>query len=85
MTRNTDLDVVNLPHLLATEVGTIGVMGSKRRWETTRTSLKESGVDVTDLDRVVSPVGIDVGAETPEEIAVSIMAQIVEADRVTDT
>ncbi|MEE2767974.1 MAG: XdhC family protein [Actinomycetota bacterium] len=85
VTRNTDLDVVNLPHLLATEVGTIGVMGSKRRWETTRTSLEESGVDGTDLDRVVSPVGIDVGAETPEEIAVSIMAQIVEADRGTDT
>lgn len=81
VTRNSDLDVANLPHLLATPVSTIGVMGSARRWMSTRTALEQSGVTGPDLDRVTSPIGIALGAETPEEIAVSIMAQILESDR----
>lgn len=85
VTRNTDLDVANLPHLLATTVGTIGVMGSVRRWKATRSALEDSGMASEDLDRVTSPIGMDLGAETPEEIAVSIMAQILDADRGADT
>ena len=84
VTRDTNLDVTNLPHLLATVVGTVGVMGSARRWASTRAALEESGVTSEDLDRVTSPIGMDLGAETPEEIAVSIMAQILEADRGAD-
>lgn len=84
VTRDTNLDVTNLPHLLATVVGTVGVMGSARRWAGTRAALEESGVTSEDLDRVTSPIGMDLGAETPEEIAVSIMAQILEADRGAD-
>ncbi len=84
VTRDTNLDVTNLPHLLATVVGTVGVMGSTRRWAGTRAALEESGVTSEDLDRVTSPIGMDLGAETPEEIAVSIMAQILEADRGAD-
>ena len=77
VTRNAQVDVVNLPHLLATDVGSIGVMGSLRRWETTRQALLDNGISETDLDRVTSPVGVEIGAETPEEIAVSILAQVV--------
>ena len=77
VTRNAQVDVVNLPHLLSTNAGSIGVMGSLRRWETTRKALVESGVSEAELDRVTSPVGVEIGAETPEEIAVSILAQVV--------
>ena len=77
VTRNAEVDVANLPHLLATDVGSVGVMGSLRRWETTRKALVESGISETELDRVTSPVGLEIGAETPEEIAVSILAQVV--------
>ena len=52
-------------------------MGSARRWATARGLLAEQGVADDQLDRVSSPVGLDIHAETPEEIAVSIMAEIV--------
>ncbi len=77
VTRNAQVDVADLPHLLATGVGTIGVMGSLRRWDTTRQALLDGGADEADLARVTSPVGVEIGAETPEEIAVSILAQVV--------
>ncbi len=77
VTRNVGLDVDLLPPLLASGAGYIGLMGSKRRWTTTRAKLVEAGVAEADLDRVVSPIGIEINAETPEEIAVSILAQVV--------
>ena len=58
-------------------------MGSQRRWDTARKSLLDAGVSETDLERVTSPVGIEIGAETPEEIAVSILAQVVDRQRTT--
>ena len=78
VTRNVDLDVELLPHILATPAGYIGLMGSTRRWETTRAKLDELGVAAVDLDRVRSPIGVDISAETPEEIAVSILAEVIE-------
>ena len=77
VTRNVDVDSAALPALLATDVGYVGVMGSERRWATTRDRLEASGVDPAALDRVHAPIGIEVGAETPEEIALSIMAEVV--------
>ena len=77
VTRNVELDLEILPHLLATGAHYVGVMGSKRRWETTRTQLSELGVAEADLDRINSPIGVEIAAETPEEIAVSILAEIV--------
>ena len=77
VTRNVDVDSAALPALLATDVGYVGVMGSERRWATTRARLEASGVDPAALDRVHAPIGIEVGAETPEEIALSIMAEVV--------
>ena len=82
VTRNAQIDVANLPHLLATPVGSIGVMGSLRRWKTTQSALTTAGVEIGDLTRVTSPVGMEIGAETPEEIAVSILAQVVSHRRV---
>ena len=77
VTRNVDVDAAALPALLATDAGYVGVMGSERRWATTRARLEAEGVDPAALDRVHAPIGIEVGAETPEEIALSIMAEVV--------
>jgi len=79
VTRNVDLDVDLLPVLLATSAGYVGLMGSRRRWETTRARLSEAGIATADLDRVMSPIGVDIDAETPEEIAVSILAEVIAA------
>ena len=81
VTRNVDLDVEILPALLATPVPTIGLMGSNRRWATTRAKLVEAGVAESDLDRVHSPIGVEIAAETPSEIAVSILAEVIGMER----
>lgn len=83
VTRNVALDVELLPPILATGVGYVGLMGSKRRWGTTRAQLAEAGVAEADLERVTTPVGIEIEAETPEEIALSILAQVVAHRRVS--
>ncbi len=76
-TRGVDLDVAGLPSLMNSRAAYIGVIGSKRRWEQTRNLLLEKGTPVELLSKVRSPMGIDINAETPEEIAVSIMAEII--------
>jgi xanthine dehydrogenase accessory factor len=80
VTRNMAVDLELLPLVLATSARFIGVMGSARRWATTATALRERGVSNEALARVHSPIGLNINAETPEEIAVSIMASVV-ADR----
>lgn len=80
-TRNVEVDVSGLPALLNTPAAFIGVIGSRRRWETTRKMLLEQGVAAEDIDRIYSPVGLELNAETPEEIAVSILAQIILVQR----
>ena len=77
LTRNMKVDLELLPVLLATHARTIGVMGSKRRWETTREELRNRGIDTSRLDRVLSPIGVELQAETPQEIALSVLAQII--------
>lgn len=75
-TRGVNVDVLGLPVLLGTPAAYIGVIGSQRRWTTARKQLLEAGVPNETLDRVHSPIGLELNAETPEEIAVSIMAEI---------
>ncbi|MCH2408133.1 MAG: XdhC/CoxI family protein [Acidimicrobiales bacterium] len=84
VTRNAELDIQNLPHLLSTDAKSIGVMGSSRRWETTRSSLSSAGISEQDLSRVTSPIGLDLNAETPQEIAISIVSQIIEKDNTSN-
>jgi xanthine dehydrogenase accessory factor len=76
-TRNVKVDLAVLPGLLAAEPGFVGVIGSRRRWKITRAGLLESGVPASQVDRVISPVGLELNAETPEEIAVSILSEII--------
>ena len=75
-TRGSDVDAAGLAPLLETEAAYIGVIGSKRRWSETVKLLKEQGVPAQKIERVHSPIGLELQAETPEEIAVSIMAEI---------
>ncbi|MFW2332939.1 XdhC family protein [Ilumatobacter sp.] len=77
VTRNVAVDVEVLPIVLGSPARSIGVMGSSRRWATTRAALAETGVADERLDAVHAPIGLDVDAETPAEIALSIMSQIV--------
>ncbi|MDA1330172.1 MAG: XdhC family protein [Chloroflexi bacterium] len=75
-TRNVEVDIPGIPALLETPAAYIGVIGSKRRWATARKKLEQSGVDKVKLDRIVSPMGLEIMAETPQEIAVSILSEI---------
>jgi xanthine dehydrogenase accessory factor len=77
-TRGVDIDVPGLPSLLASPAAYIGVIGSRRRWATTRQQLLDKGITEEALGRIRSPMGLDLHAETPEEIAVSIMAEIIQ-------
>ncbi len=81
VTRNVAVDLDALPTLLASPACYVGLMGSSRRWDVTRSQLRAAGVSDVDLDRVQTPIGLEIGAETPEEIAVSIMAAVVGARR----
>lgn len=81
LTRNAPLDVELLPHVLATPAATIGVMGSARRWRTTADALLAAGIAPDQLARIDSPIGLELGAETPEEIAVSVLGQVIAARR----
>ena len=74
--RGSAVDAAGLPSLLETEAAYIGVIGSKRRWATTVKALKEKGTTDEAINKVRSPMGLELQAETPEEIAVSIMAEV---------
>lgn len=76
-TRNAQIDIAGLPALLDSPVAYIGVIGSRRRWTEARKKMGAAGVPAAKLDRVRSPMGIELNAETPEEIALSIMSEIV--------
>ncbi len=76
-TRGAQVDIDGLPALLETPAAYIGVIGSKRRWLTARKAMIEAGISDEKLNRVHSPMGLELKVETPEEIALSIMAEIV--------
>ncbi len=59
----------------------VGAMGSRRTQDDRLRRLKEAGVADDDLDRLAAPLGLDLGARTPEETAISIAAEIVALDR----
>jgi xanthine dehydrogenase accessory factor len=66
---------------LASEAGFIGLLGSRRKRETLLQTLTNEGYDTTQRERITTPVGLDIGAQTPEEIAVSIIAQLIKLKR----
>ena len=66
-----------LEQALATDAGYIGMVGSKRKREELFRQLRADGFSNADLERVHCPVGLAIGAETPAEIAVSILAELI--------
>ena len=74
--RGSNVDAAGLPNLLKSDAAYIGVIGSKRRWMTTVKALKGQGISDELIGKVHSPMGLELNAETPEEIAVSILAEI---------
>ncbi len=76
-TRGAGVDIEGLPALMDTAAPYIGVIGSRRRWTVTRKGLLDAGVPVEKIERVRSPIGLELHAETPEEIAVSILAEVI--------
>src|SRR3990172_2849920 len=81
VTRNIAGDLTTLPEVLAGPARYIGVMGSARRWRSVSQRLIDAGIAAADLERVRAPIGIEMNSETLEEIAVSIMAEIIQVNR----
>lgn len=83
VTRGHLYDEAVLAQALRTKAGYIGMIGSRRKRDKLYSSLATKGFCAEDFVRVFSPIGTDIGAETPEEIAVSIVGELIKvrADR----
>ncbi|MEM1549902.1 MAG: XdhC family protein [Candidatus Methanomethylicia archaeon] len=66
-----------LKKILKTKVRYLGLLGSKRKSSEIKRRLIEEGYNKEDVEKIHSPIGLDIGAETPEEIAVSITAELI--------
>jgi xanthine dehydrogenase accessory factor len=79
VTRGHLHDKTVLMQALRTEAAYIGMIGSRRKRDHIFNALLKQGFTEADLKRVHSPIGLDIDAETPEEIALSIVAEMVHA------
>ena len=81
LTHDPKLDDAALGIALRSEAPYIGAMGSRRAQERRRERLLEAGLTDADLARLAAPVGLDIGALTAEETAVSILAELIAVRR----
>jgi xanthine dehydrogenase accessory factor len=81
VSRGHKLDEIALREVISRGAGYVGMIGSMRRVSTVLTHLAREGCSREDLERVHTPIGLDIGAETPEEIAVSIVAEMIAVRR----
>ncbi len=79
-----DKDVLEMALNSAVPPAYIGMIGSIRKRDTIFEALKENGTSQQTLDGVYSPIGLDIGGQTPAEIAVSIIAEIIQVKTVKD-
>jgi xanthine dehydrogenase accessory factor len=77
LTHDAKFDVPAIVSALETRVGYLGAMGSRRTHGNRVARLREAGVTDDGLARVMAPIGLDIGARTPEETAVSICAEMI--------
>ena len=77
LTHDPKLDDAALVLALRSDAGYIGAMGSRRAQAKRRERLLAKGIEESDLDRVSAPIGLDLGALTAEETALSIMGEII--------
>ena len=76
LTHDDKFDVPMISGALETDAFYVGALGSRRNQEQRRKRLLEAGVDEAALERISGPCGLDIGAQTPAETAVSILAEI---------
>jgi len=76
-THDPKFDQPALASALASEAGYIGALGSRRTHAQRVERLREAGVDQADIERIHAPCGLDVGARTPAETAISILAEVI--------
>ena len=81
MTRGHKWDREVVTQALRTRAGYIGMIGSRRKIALTWEALKQEGFTDEDLGRVHAPIGLDIGGDTPGEIAVSIVAELIQVRR----
>ncbi len=81
VTRGHQMDQAALLKVIRSRAAYIGMIGSRRRVGAVFKYIKEQGITSDLIERIHAPIGIDIGAETPEEIAVAIMAEIVKVHR----
>jgi xanthine dehydrogenase accessory factor len=79
LTHDDKFDLPLLEAVLGTDAFYVGALGSRRNQERRRGVLLEQGVGEAELDRIAGPAGLDVGAETPAETALSMLAEILAA------
>ena len=77
LTHDAKFDIPAITSAITTGVGYIGVMGSRRTHDDRTKRLIAAGLDDDDLARLRSPIGLDLGGRTPEETAISIVAEII--------
>jgi xanthine dehydrogenase accessory factor len=78
LSRSHSLDKLVLCQALRTDAAYLGMIGSQRKRDTIFQSVLNEGFSKEDLEKVHSPIGLEIGADTPEEIAVSIIAQLIQ-------
>lgn len=81
VSRGHKQDELSLREVATSEAAYVGMIGSRRRVGAVLTHLAREGLPQETLGRVHTPIGLDIGAETPDEIAVSIIAQIISVRR----
>ena len=77
MTRGHEYDTDAVRYALSTPASYIGLMGSRRKRDTLFRTLTQEGFPTEAQQRIVTPIGLEIGAQTPAEIAVSIAAQLI--------
>jgi len=80
LTHDLKFDVPALKRALASSAGYIGAIGSEKTRTERDARLRDEGVGEADLARLHAPIGIQIGARTPEEVAVTIAAQLIESN-----
>lgn len=83
-TRGHGFDAYIIERTAASPARYVGMLGSRRKKEVLWKALREAGVPAEALDRVRVPIGEDIGADTPAEIAVSVVAELIRLRRVGD-
>ena len=76
LTHDDKFDVPMLTGALATEAFYVGALGSRRNQERRNAVLREAGVPESDVERIAGPAGLDIGADSPAETALSMLAEI---------